>query len=114
MRCVPAPVVIGWGTPWLVSYGRPGGHGDVLRGSRGDAAGAKPGTSCVERSNGERGKRPASLRSRAAGVGVGAGAPSAEGVGRGGAAVVVVGVTPHRGGRESRSQGEVAPSNSAL
>ncbi len=31
-----------------------------------------------------------------------------------GVPIVVAGVTPRRGGRESRLQGEVAPSNSAL
>src|SRR3954470_781035 len=41
-----------------------------------------------------------------------AGALSAVGAGRGGGLVVVAGVTTRHGGRESRPQGEVAPSNS--
>ncbi len=39
----------GRGTPWLVFDGWPGGHGEVLRGSRGDAAGTEPDSSSVKR-----------------------------------------------------------------
>lgn len=46
-----APAVDGWlrGTPGRQMDGSPGGHGDVLRGSRGEAAGTKSGFSFVER-----------------------------------------------------------------
>ncbi|GAA3268833.1 hypothetical protein GCM10020218_008590 [Dactylosporangium vinaceum] len=48
-RC--APAAVGWlrGTPGRQMGGSPGGHGDVLRGSRGEAAGTKSGSSFVER-----------------------------------------------------------------
>ena len=36
------------GTPGLVFDGWPGDHGEVLRGSRGDAAGTEPGSSFVK------------------------------------------------------------------
>jgi len=39
----------GRGTLWLAFGGWPGGHGEVLRGSRGDAAGTEPGSSFVKR-----------------------------------------------------------------
>ena len=42
-RC--APVRDGRGTPGLVFNDWPGGHGEVLRGSRGDAAGTESGSS---------------------------------------------------------------------
>src|SRR2546423_5415243 len=46
-RCAP---VVGWrGTPGLAFDGWPGDHGEVLRGSRGDAAGTESGSSFVER-----------------------------------------------------------------
>ena len=46
-RC--APVVGRRGTPGLAFNGWPGDHGEVLRGSRGDAAGTESGSSFVER-----------------------------------------------------------------
>jgi hypothetical protein len=39
-----------WGTPGWSCGCLPGGHGEVLRGSRGDAAGIELGSSSVERS----------------------------------------------------------------
>jgi hypothetical protein len=44
-----APIPVGWGTPGLGFDGWPGDHGEVLRGSRGDAAGTESGSSFVER-----------------------------------------------------------------
>src|SRR5438874_5085134 len=44
-----APVVGRRGTPGLAFNGWPGDHGEVLRGSRGDAAGTESGSSFVER-----------------------------------------------------------------
>jgi hypothetical protein len=46
----PSPEVVwGWGTLGLAFNDWPGDHGEVLRGSRGDAAGAESGSSFVER-----------------------------------------------------------------
>jgi hypothetical protein len=45
-------------TPGRVSTCRPGGHGEVLRDSRGDAAGIKLGSSFAERNRSEHGNRP--------------------------------------------------------
>src|SRR5262245_21369964 len=45
-RCAPPG---GWGTSGLAFNGWPGDHGEVLRGSRGDAAGTESGSSFVER-----------------------------------------------------------------
>jgi hypothetical protein len=42
-------VIPGRGTPGLAFDGWPGDHGEVLRGSRGDAAGTEPGSSFAER-----------------------------------------------------------------
>jgi hypothetical protein len=39
----------GWGTPGLAFDGSLGDHGEMLRGSRGDAAGTESGSSFVER-----------------------------------------------------------------
>src|SRR6516162_7506574 len=44
-----APAPGGRGTSGLAFNGWPGGHGEVLRGSRGDAAGTEPGSSFAER-----------------------------------------------------------------
>jgi len=52
----------------------------------------------------ERGKRPGGARRTR--LGFGAGAPSAVAAGMVGGLIVVVAVTPHQGGRESRPQGE--------
>jgi hypothetical protein len=41
-----------------------GGHGEGLRGSRGDAAGVEPGASSIERSSSEHGNRSVSVRIR--------------------------------------------------
>lgn len=78
-----------------------GGHGEGLRRSRGEAAGAKPGTSPVDRNAVNVGTvhvavpAPRASLARRGGIG----ASSAEGRARGGAVVVLR-------GRESRSHGE--------
>src|SRR6478736_4127490 len=48
-RCAPVPVDRGGELPGSHVGGGPGGHGDVLRGSRGEAAGIELGSSFVER-----------------------------------------------------------------
>ena len=47
-RCVPIRFASG-GNSWVGFDGWPGDHGEVLRGSRGDAAGTESGSSFVER-----------------------------------------------------------------
>ena len=47
-RCVPTRFVSG-GNSWAGFNDRPGDHGEVLRGSRGEAAGTESGSSFVER-----------------------------------------------------------------
>ena len=49
--------LIGLGTPGQACGCRPGGHGEVLQGSRGDAAGTELGSSFVERVVSEHGNR---------------------------------------------------------
>jgi hypothetical protein len=51
MRCAPAGRLMGGRGELLVGYRKPGlgGHGEGLRRSRGDTAGAKPGASPVDR-----------------------------------------------------------------
>ena len=85
---------------------RRGGHGESLRRSHGDAAGVEVGTSLLDRSCGERGNHPRSPFPPGSQSGGGQVRCRPRAVGWGGGLVVVVGVTPHRGDRESRSQGE--------
>ena len=100
VRCAPAPDCRGGELlGGHVDVGS-GGHGEVLRGRRGDAAGTELGSSFVERVVSEHGNRSGPhprLRDQRGSVGWAHRRPI--GPGRGGAAVVV-------GGRESRSQGE--------
>ena len=49
MRCRSTRPCGEWGTPGLVCSRGPGGHGEGLRRSRGDAAGVEPGASPVDR-----------------------------------------------------------------
>jgi hypothetical protein len=72
--------------------------------ARGDAPGVQLGADPVDRRMSERGKRPGGARRAREGMGQAHRPPLPPG--RGGGPVVVVGVTPHRGGRESRPQGE--------
>ena len=84
VRCVPVRAGGGRGTPGLDKRGWPGGCGEGLRRSRGDAAGAKPGTSPADRLCGERGNRPGDFRLPGpARAGQREGAPSASGPGAG-------------------------------
>ncbi len=55
-RCIPKP--FGVGNSWVGFGDRPGDHGEVLRGSRGEAAGTESDSSSVERINSEHGNRP--------------------------------------------------------
>jgi hypothetical protein len=71
---------------------------------RGDAAGVQLGADPADRSMSERGKRPRRCPADASGFGQAHRPPVPPG--RGGGPVVVVAVTTHRGGRESRPQGE--------
>jgi hypothetical protein len=83
-----------------------GGHGESLRRSRGDAAGAELGAKLIDRfavNTGTIPHRSCGLESIRAG---GIDASSVEGAGWGGGPVVVAGVTTRRGVRESRTQGE--------
>src|SRR3989304_4091656 len=59
------------GTPWLVEGGRRGGHGEGLRRTHGEAAGAKLGTSAAERSVVNVGTTPHPARIRPASPGPG-------------------------------------------
>ena len=93
LRCAVA------GNFWSRCDNRPGGHGEDLRCSRGDAAGVELDASLVDRVRDERGNRPVSPSLPCSQHGGRAGASSADGTGRGGGFVVV-------GGRESRSHGE--------
>ena len=72
--------------------------------ARGDVPGVQLGADPVDRHMSERGRRPGGAR-RARIGGLGAGAPSAVAAGMVGGPVVVVAVTRHQGGRESRLQG---------
>lgn len=72
--------------------------------ARGDASGVQLGADPAERSVSERGKRPGGARRALWGLGQ-AHRPLLPS-GRGGGPVVVVAVTRHQGGRESRPQGE--------
>jgi hypothetical protein len=76
-----------------------GGHGEGLRGSRGDAVGISAGRRTRRSACGEHGNRPWSSWILASQAGVGTGSLPAEGRGRGGGLVVVR-------ERESRSHGE--------
>ena len=49
---------LGVGNSWVGFGDRPGDHGEVLRGSRGEAAGTESDSSSVERINSEHGNRP--------------------------------------------------------
>jgi hypothetical protein len=83
-----------------------GGHGEGLRRSRGDAAGAKLGAKLINRfavNTGTIPRRSRGLESIRAG---GIDTSSVEGAGWGGGSVVVAGVTTRLGVRESRTQGE--------
>ena len=72
--------------------------------ARGDASGVQLGADPADRSVSERGKRPGGARRTLRGLGQ-AHRPLLPS-GRGGGPVVVVVVTRHQGGRESRLQGE--------
>ncbi len=72
--------------------------------ARDDASGVQLGADPANRSVSERGKRPGGARRTLRGLGQ-AHRPLLPS-GRDGGPVVVVGVTPHQGGRESRLQGE--------
>jgi hypothetical protein len=72
--------------------------------ARGDAPGVQLGADPADRRMSERGKRPGGARRAREGMGQAHRPPLPPG--RGGGPVVVVAVTPHRGGRESRPQGE--------
>jgi hypothetical protein len=72
--------------------------------ARGDASGVQLGADPADRSVSERGKRPGGARRTPWGSGQ-AHRPLLPS-GRGGGPVVVVAVTRHQGGRESRPQGE--------
>jgi hypothetical protein len=83
-----------------------GGHGEVLRRSCGDAAGAKLGAKLIDRFAVNTGTIPCrslGLESIQAG---GIDTSSVEDAGWGGGSVVVAGVTTRLGVRESRTQGE--------
>ena len=95
----PPPAVRGAGNFWSRCDNRPGGHGEDLRGNRGDAAGVELDASLVDRRRDERGNRPVSPSQPCSQRGRRAGTSSADDTGRGGGSVVV-------GGRESRSHGE--------
>jgi len=78
----------GWrGTPGRFMGGSAGGHGDVLRGSRGDAAGTKPGSSFAERIAVNTGTVPVCPTARGQRAGLGWARCRPAGLGRGGAAV---------------------------
>jgi hypothetical protein len=85
VRCVtlPAVFVLVGGTPGWSCGCLPGGHGEVLRGSRGDAAGAQLGSSFVERTAVNTGTFPVFTRCRAARADHGLGPPSTDRVGKG-------------------------------
>ena len=73
--------------------------------ARGDVPGVQLGADPADRHMSERGKRPGGAR-RARLVGSGQAHRPLLPSGRGGGPVVVVAVTSHQGGRESRPQGE--------
>ena len=68
----------GPGTSWPGVANGPGGHGEVLRGNRGDAAGVRPGASSSKRSSSEHGNRFVPVRARTAGAAVRLGPPSTD------------------------------------
>src|SRR6476659_54450 len=99
-RCAPVPVDRGGELPVSHVGAGPGGHGEVLRGSRGEAAGIELGSSFVERIAVNTGTVPVCpvLRGQRADPGWARCRPT--GPGRGGAAVVLrAGESPRTWGR---------------
>src|SRR6266567_6308863 len=116
------PVLTRRELPASVCYRPPGGHGEGLRRTRGEAAGTQPGSSSAERTTVNTGTARAGSRRRASGPLAGIGAPTAERAGRGGAAVVLrAGESPahgegrqrFRGGKEAAMPQDAPPNGSA-
>ena len=69
-RCRPSPPWLRAGNFWSGLLFGPGGHGEGLRRSRGDAAGVEPGASPVDRTAVNVGTHDRSIRTSPAGGGV--------------------------------------------